>query len=138
MYVTDSPIDLASLLSETRDGDGALCLFVGVVRNENDGRRTESIEYEAYGAMAESEMERIAKDLALEFPAVRIRMTHRVGRLAPGEASVAIAAASPHRVEAFAACRAAIDRIKTTVPIWKKEFHPDGSSEWVDPRVGKR
>ncbi|MDQ2964627.1 MAG: molybdenum cofactor biosynthesis protein MoaE [Chloroflexota bacterium] len=138
MHVTDSPIDLASLLSETREGDGALCLFVGVVRNENDGRRTESIEYEAYGAMAESEMERIAKDLALEFPAVRIRMTHRVGRLAVGEASVAIAAASPHRAEAFAACRAAIDRIKTTVPIWKKEFHPDGSSEWVDPRVGKR
>ena len=138
MYITDSPIDLASLLSETRQGDGALCLFVGVVRNENEGRRTESIEYEAYGAMAESEMERIAKDLAREFPAARIRMTHRVGRLAVGEASVAIAAASPHRAEAFAACRAAIDRIKTTVPIWKKEFHPDGSSEWVDPRDGKR
>jgi molybdopterin synthase catalytic subunit len=138
MHITDSPIDLASLLSETREGDGALCLFVGVVRNENEGRRTESIEYEAYGAMAESEMERIAKDLAREFPAVKIRMAHRVGRLAVGEASVAIAAVSPHRAEAFAACRAAIDRIKTTVPIWKKEFHPNGSSEWVDPRVGKR
>jgi len=133
MYLTSSPIDLASLLLETRPSDGALCLFVGVVRDANDGRETVAIEYEAYGAMAESEMARVAEGLAREFPAVRLRMVHRVGRLSVGDASVAIAAVSPHRAEAFAACRAAIDRIKTTVPIWKKEFHPDGSSDWVDP-----
>jgi molybdopterin synthase catalytic subunit len=133
MYLTSSPIDVASLLAEARSSDGALCLFVGVVRDENAGRQTTAIEYEAYGAMAESEMARIADGLAREFPAVRVRLTHRVGRLSVGEASVAIAAVSPHRAEAFAACRAAIDRIKTTVPIWKKEFHPDGSSDWVDP-----
>jgi molybdopterin synthase catalytic subunit len=133
MFVTASPIDLATFLTEPRAADGALCLFVGVVRNAHHGRATISIEYQAYGPMAESEFEKIAAGLEREFPAVRVRMQHRVGRLAVGDASVAIAAVSPHRAEAFAACRAAIDRIKTTVPIWKKEFHPDGSSDWVDP-----
>ncbi|HEX4440294.1 MAG TPA: molybdenum cofactor biosynthesis protein MoaE [Thermoanaerobaculia bacterium] len=138
MYLTTSPIDLAALLREVRASDGALCLFVGVVRNENAGRRTLAIEYEAYGAMAESEMARIADGLSRDFPAVRVRIIHRTGRLEVGEASVAIAAVSPHRADAFAACRAAIDRIKTTVPIWKKEFHPDGTSDWVDPTEGRR
>ena len=133
MFLTTSPIDLAALLAETRSSDGALCLFVGVVRDHNDGRATTAIQYEAYGAMAESEMARIAEGLAREFPDVKIAIRHRVGRLGVGDASVAIAAVSAHRADAFAACRAAIDRVKTTVPIWKKEFHPDGSSDWVDP-----
>lgn len=133
MFVTSSPIDLPSFLADARASDGALCLFVGVVRNEHQGRATIAIEYQAYGPMAESEFAKIAEGLQREFPAVNVRMQHRVGRLDVGEASVAIAAVSPHRAEAFAACRAAIDRIKTTVPIWKKEFHPDGSSDWVDP-----
>ncbi|HYX20612.1 MAG TPA: molybdenum cofactor biosynthesis protein MoaE [Thermoanaerobaculia bacterium] len=132
-YLTDAPIDLAALLREARSGDGALCLFVGVVRDRNEGRPTVAIQYEAYGPMAESEMGRIADALLREFPDVRVRMKHRVGRLSVGEPSVAIAAVSPHRAEAFAACRTAIDRVKATVPIWKKEFHPDGSSDWVDP-----
>jgi molybdopterin synthase catalytic subunit len=121
------------MLLDARSSDGALCLFVGVVRDENEGRRTTAIQYEAYGPMAESEMARIADGLAREYPAVKIAMKHRVGLLSVGDASVAIAAVSPHRADAFAACRAAIDRVKTTVPIWKKEFHPDGSSDWVDP-----
>ena len=133
MYLTTSPIDLAALLLEARSSDGALCLFVGVVRDENEGRATTAIQYEAYGSMAESEMARIADGLAREYPAVKIGMKHRVGLLSVGDASVAIAAVSPHRADAFAACRAAIDRVKTTVPIWKKEFHLDGSSDWVDP-----
>jgi len=139
-YLTDGPLDLASLLAEARASDGALCLFVGVVRDHNDGRPTIAIEYEAYGPMAEAEMARIAEGLERDFPDVRVSMRHRVGRLDVGDASVAIAAVSPHRAEAFAACRAAIDRVKTTVPIWKKEFHPDGSSDWVDPTAdhGKR
>ncbi len=132
-YLTTSPLDLPSLLREARASDGALCLFVGIVRDEHRGRATVGIDYEAYGPMAESEMARIAEALSREFPAVRLRMQHRVGRLAVGDASVAIVAVSPHRAEAFAACRTAIDRIKTTVPIWKKELHPDGSSDWVDP-----
>lgn len=132
-FLTEAPIDVAALLREARSGDGALCLFVGVVRDQNEGRPTVAIQYEAYGPMAESEMGRIADALLREFPDVRVRMRHRVGRLSVGEPSVAIAAVSPHRAEAFAACRAAIDRVKATVPIWKKEFHPDGTSDWVDP-----
>ena len=133
MFLTSSPIDLASLLREARPSDGALCLFVGVVRDSNEGRATTAIRYEAYGPMAEQEIARILEQLAHEHPGVRVAVRHRVGELSVGEASVAIAAVSPHRAEAFAACRAAIDRIKTTVPIWKKELHPDGSSDWVDP-----
>jgi molybdopterin synthase catalytic subunit len=133
MFLTADPIDLAALLDEARPGDGAVCLFVGVVRNDSDGHETVAIAYEAYGPMAESEMARIARDVSNEWPGARLRVVHRVGRLGVGEASVAVLATSPHREEAFAACRAAIDRIKKTVPIWKKEIRPDGSSEWMDP-----
>jgi molybdopterin synthase catalytic subunit len=133
MHLTRDPIDVAALLSSARPSDGGVCLFLGVVRNENAGRPTLRIDYQAYGEMAESELERIAREVELEWPGVQVLVRHRVGVLEIGEASVAIVASSPHRADAFAACRAAIDRIKTTVPIWKKEFHPDGSSAWVDP-----
>lgn len=133
MYLTNAPLDVASLLREARPSDGALSLFVGVVRNQNDGRPTTAIEYEAYGTMAETQIGKILEELGREFPAARLLVRHRLGRLSVGDASIAIVATSPHRAEAFAVCRAAIDRIKTTVPIWKKEFHPDGSSDWVDP-----
>ena len=133
MYLTTEPIDVAKMLGQARESDGAVCAFVGVVRNENEGRATVEIRYEAYGPMAELEMERIASGLARQWPQARVQMLHRVGLLQIGEASVAVVAVSPHREEAFAACRAAIDRIKTTVPIWKKERHADGSEDWVDP-----
>jgi molybdopterin synthase catalytic subunit len=133
MYVTSDPIDVEALLREPRPSDGGVCLFLGVVRNENEGKPTVSIQYEAYGPMAESEMAKIARQIETKWPGVRLLMRHRTGRLEVGEVSVAIVATSPHRDEAFAACRAAIEGVKTTVPIWKKEFHPDGSSEWVDP-----
>ena len=138
MYLTNAPLDVASLLREARPSDGALSLFVGVVRNQNDGRPTTAIEYEAYGTMAETQIGKILEELGREFPAARLLVRHRLGRLSVGDASIAIVATSPHRAEAFAVCRAAIDRIKTTVPIWKKEFHPDGSSDWVDPTRGGR
>lgn len=137
MYLTNAPLDVASLLREARPSDGALSLFVGVVRNQNDGRPTTAIEYEAYGTMAETQIGKILEELGREFPAARLLVRHRLGRLSVGDASIAIVATSPHRAEAFAVCRAAIDRIKTTVPIWKKEFHPDGSSDWVDPTAKK-
>lgn len=132
-HLTADPIDLASMVVEARPSDGGVCIFVGVVRNENGGRVTTGIRYEAYGPMAESEMEKIAEGLRREWPAVRVRMVHRVGPLEIGEASVIVVATAPHRADAFAACRAAIDRIKTTVPIWKKESYADGTEEWVDP-----
>ena len=133
MYITFSPIDVAALLKAARPSDGGVCLFLGVVRNENQGRETVSIQYEVYGPMAEAEMARIARRIEAEWPDALVGMQHRAGRLGVGEVSVAVVATAPHRAEAFAACRAAIDRIKHSVPIWKKEFHPDGSSEWVDP-----
>jgi molybdopterin synthase catalytic subunit len=136
MYITSDPVDVAALLRETRASDGGVCLFLGVVRNENEGKATVSIQYEAYGPMAESEMAKIARRIQTRWPGTRLLMRHRTGRLMVGEVSVAIVATAPHREEAFAACRAAIDAVKTTVPIWKKEFHPDGSSEWVDPTKG--
>ncbi|MDQ6892827.1 MAG: molybdenum cofactor biosynthesis protein MoaE [Acidobacteriota bacterium] len=133
MNLTRDPIDVAALLASVRPSDGGVCLFLGVVRNENAGRPTTRIEYDAYGPMAETELARVARDVELEWPGVQLRLRHRIGTLQVGEASIAIVASAPHRADAFAACRAAIDRIKSTVPIWKKEFHPDGTSEWVDP-----
>jgi molybdopterin synthase catalytic subunit len=133
MNLIREPIDVAALVSSVRPSDGGVCLFLGVVRNESAGRHTTRIEYEAYGPMAEAELARVARDVELEWPGVQVRVRHRVGTLEVGEASVAIVASAPHRADAFAACRAAIDRIKSTVPIWKKEFHPDGTSDWVDP-----
>ena len=133
MYLTREPIDLASLLADVRPSDGGVCVFLGVVRNENAGRETVSIEYEAYGGMAEAEIEKIAREVERDWPDARVAIRHRTGLLRVGDASVAVVASAPHRADAFAACRAAIDRIKHSVPIWKKEFHPDGSSEWVDP-----
>lgn len=126
--VTRSPLDPAVLLGEARrDGDGGLTLFVGVVRDNADGRAVEAMEYEAYEPMAEKEMERIEADLSGRFPAVRLVMKHRIGRLAVGEVAVVVAASAPHREEAFAACRAGIEEIKARVPVWKREWGPDGS-----------
>jgi molybdopterin synthase catalytic subunit len=126
------PIDLAAL-AFTTPADGALCLFVGVVRNENEGRSVLRLEYEAYEEMALPLMEEIAAEIRRRFPVTLVRLVHRLGALQIGEASVAVAVASPHRAEAFAACRFAIDTLKAKVPIWKKEFYADGSA-WLDRR----
>ena len=130
------PIELASL-QQTTPRDGALCLFVGVVRNDNGGRPVVRLEYEAYEEMALPLMEEIAAETARRFPVTDVRLVHRLGRLGIGEASVAVAVASPHRAEAFAACRFAIDTLKAQVPIWKKELYADGS-EWLDGTPGPR
>jgi molybdopterin synthase catalytic subunit len=124
------PIDVASLAGRS-DADGAVCLFVGVVRNENRGRSVLRLEYEAYEEMALPLMEEIAAETGRRFPVTDVRLVHRLGRLEIGEASVAVAVSSPHRAEAFAACRFAIDTLKAQVPIWKKELYADGS-EWLD------
>lgn len=122
-YLTTDPLDLPSLMGAVRrDSDGGLAAFLGVVRNENEGRRVGRIEYTAYAPMVELEMGKIASELARDFPETRVAMIHRVGLLAVGEASVAIAAASPHRQDAYAACREAIEKIKARAPIWKKEM----------------
>jgi molybdopterin synthase catalytic subunit len=124
------PIDVTSLAERSR-ADGAVCLFVGVVRDENRGRTVLHLEYEAYEEMALPLMEAIAAETARRFPVTGVRVVHRLGRLEVGEASVVIAVSSPHRAEAFAACRFAIDTLKAQVPIWKKELYADGSA-WLD------
>ena len=130
-YLTDQPIDAHSLVSNVlRHSDGAYVLFEGVVRNHHDGKAVESIFYDAYRPMAEKEIDAIVRDLQTQFPEVALAVVHRLGHLVVGDSSIAIAAASPHRAEAFGACRMAIDRIKETVPIWKKERGP-GGEEWV-------
>ena len=128
--LTRESIDLASLQSIT-PADGALALFVGVVRNENAGRSVLHLEYEAYEEMAIAEMERIEAEARRLWPVSDVRIVHRLGCMQIGEASVAVAVASPHRREAFEACRFAIDTLKRTVPIWKKEFYADGAV-WLE------
>ena len=130
-YLTNDPIDANALVKRVmRNSDGAYVLFEGVVRNHHEGKAVESIFYDAYRPMAEKEMEKIVREIEAQFPDVALAVVHRLGHLVVGDSSIAIVAASPHRAEAFGACRMMIDRIKETVPIWKKERGPDGE-EWV-------
>jgi len=130
-FLTDSPIDSEELAQRVmRPSDGACVVFEGVVRDHHEGKRVESILYDAYRPMAEKEIAKILHDINTRFPQVAIAVTHRLGALTVGEASIVIACASPHRGEAFEACRMMIDRFKQTVPIWKKESGP-GGEEWV-------
>ena len=124
------PIDVAALHA-TLPQDGALCLFLGVVRNENGGRPVRYLEYEAYEEMALPLMEEIESETRRRWPVTDVRLVHRLGRLEIGEPSVAVAVSSPHRNEAFAACRFAIDTLKAKVPIWKKEFYAGGEA-WLE------
>jgi molybdopterin synthase catalytic subunit len=130
VHLTREPIDLAALLP-ARAADGAVCLFVGVVRNENGGRQVRYLEYEAYEDMALPLMEEIGAEARRRWPLSEVRLVHRLGRLEIGEPSVAVSVTSPHRPEAFAACRYAIDTLKATVPIWKKEHYEDGAV-WLE------
>ena len=111
--------------------DGAVVVFDGIVRNNSRGKPTLNLEYEAYEPMALAKMREIGDDLRRQFPIHRIAMVHRLGRLAIGETSVLIVISSRHRKAAFDACRLAIDRLKQTVPIWKKEYFADGAV-WVE------
>ena len=128
--LTREVIDL-SALEGTAPADGALCLFVGVVRDHHQGRRVLRLEYEAYEEMALPLLERIEAEARQRFPVSAVRIVHRLGPLAVGEASVAVAVRSVHRAEAFAACHWAIDTLKATVPIWKKEYGEEGAV-WME------
>jgi molybdopterin synthase catalytic subunit len=125
------PLSIDEVLARVRhEGAGAVCFFLGNVRDANEGRHVVKLEYEAYEAMAVAEMKRIANELAAEIPGVRLAVVHRTGALDVGETAVICAASAPHRDEAYRACRALIDRVKTRVPIWKREHGPDGAY-WV-------
>jgi molybdopterin synthase catalytic subunit len=127
--LTHEAIDLAAL-HRTDPRDGALCLFVGVVRNENGGRAVRYLEYEAYEEMALPLMQQIADETRRDFDVTAVELVHRLGRLEIGAPSVAVAVTAPHRDAAFRACRHAIDALKARVPIWKKEYYADGA-EWL-------
>jgi molybdopterin synthase catalytic subunit len=109
---------------------GGLVTFTGMVRRHSRGTTVDHLEYEAYGTMAVREMTRLCDEIEAEIAGVRLAVEHRTGRLEIGELAVVIAAAAPHRAEAFTACRAMIDRLKDRVPIWKKEVGDDGA-EWI-------
>jgi molybdopterin synthase catalytic subunit len=112
---------------------GGLVTFIGAVRDHARGRSIRHLEYESYRGMAEREMEKIAGEAGRRWPGSRVAIAHRSGHLEIGELAVVVVAAAPHRAEAFAACRFAIDTLKETVPIWKKEVTTDGDY-WVDDR----
>ncbi len=110
---------------------GAVATFLGLVRDSNQGRRVTHLEYEAHAPLAVKAFERIDAEIRGRWPAARLALHHRVGRVEVGEASVVIAAASPHRADAFAACRYAIERVKQIAPIWKHEFF-EGGDVWIE------
>lgn len=132
--VVDQPIDTASLVRAVADpGAGATALFLGTVRNVHAGRSVTGIDYHAYAAMATRQLAAIVAEASQRYGTCGIAAEHRVGYLALGEISVAIAASHERRAPAFAAARYVIEEIKRRLPIWKREHYADGTREWVDP-----
>ena len=132
--LTDKVIDTEAILaSVTSPRSGAVLLFVGTTREVTGDRVTESLDYSGYREMALEEMQRLADRAAARWPLSRVAMEHRLGHVAIGKASVAIALSAPHRKEAFEAGEWLIDQLKESVPIWKRENWADGTCEWVHP-----
>lgn len=131
--IVERMLDPAALLAEVASAsDGASIVFVGTVRELNDGRRVTALDYRAYVPMAEKEMATIALEAEARWTPARVVCEHRIGALTLGDASVAIAVAHPHRGAAFDACRYVIDELKKRVPIWKREHYADGELAWVE------
>jgi molybdopterin synthase catalytic subunit len=132
--VVQSPIELAALIAIAQSrGVGALSVFLGTVRDLNDGRPVTGMEYEAYESMAASELEAVAREVCDRTPGLRVALAHRIGTLEIGDVSVAIVAAHAHRGPACDAARAIIEALKQRVPIWKREHYVDGERHWIDP-----
>lgn len=132
-FLTDRPLDLATLVAAVASPErGGTCAFLGAVRDHHAGRAVLELEYTAYGPMAEATIAAIVAEAERRWP-VRVAVAHRLGRLAVGDAAVAVAAAGSHRDEAFTACRHVIEELKRRVPIWKRERYADGTEAWVDP-----
>jgi molybdopterin synthase catalytic subunit len=136
LAIGDAPLGLDQIAAALASGegggaDGAVVTFLGLVRNHNLGRRVRYLEYEAYEPLALNAFERIAREIGERWPSVRLALHHRIGKLEVGEASVAIATRSPHRGDAYAACRYAIERVKQIAPVWKREFF-EGGDVWIE------
>jgi molybdopterin synthase catalytic subunit/molybdopterin converting factor small subunit len=129
--VTEQPLSLEAAVAEVADERaGAVATFTGTVRRRSRGREVTLLEYEAYAEMAEEVMAQLARELDQRYELCAVAIHHRVGTLGIGEASVVIAVSAPHRQDALAACKDAIDTLKATVPLWKKEVY-EGGEEWV-------
>jgi|SaaInl4_135m_RNA_FD_contig_51_289498_length_1914_multi_2_in_0_out_0_2 molybdopterin synthase catalytic subunit len=126
------PIILSDYLQHVEEAShGAICSFLGVVRNHHEGNCVQRIEYHCYEEMALKMLARIEEEIEAKFPGVKSALVHRVGMVELSEASVLVLSGSAHRKDAYAANIYAMDRIKEILPVWKKEFHPDGESSWV-------
>jgi molybdopterin synthase catalytic subunit len=133
----EAPLSVDEVIANVRrPSAGGIATFVGVVRDESEGQAVTRLDYSAYDAMAKKEMTKIAEEIEAELTGVKVSVLHRIGTLMVGDAAVVCAASAPHRGEAFEACRMLIDRIKSRVPIWKREWGPDGAVwvGWVDGR----
>ena len=130
--LTPDPLDARRLeAAVSHKGAGAICTFTGVVRDNSRGRSVTHLDYEAYAEMATAQMRKIGDEIAEQWPEARVAMAHRTGSLEIGEASVVVSVSCPHRAEAIAACKWGIDRLKESVPIWKKEHAADGTY-WIE------
>lgn len=131
IQILDTPLEHATCKKFVEQASaGAVVSFIGNVRNQTKGRKVLYLNFEAYIPMAISEMQKIAQQILADYPAARISMHHRIGQLEIGECAVIISVSTPHRADAFRACQYAIDVLKETVPIWKKEYFEDGEV-WV-------
>lgn len=132
--ITEQPIDYAAATERVRSNRaGAVCAFLGTVREITGDRATSSLDYEAYPAMALAKMAELEAEARRRWPIIEAALVHRVGHLGLGEISVVVAVSTPHRADAFEACRWLMDTFKEVVPIWKKENWADGTTEWVHP-----
>ncbi len=130
-YLTEGEPDLSSLIARVATtADGAVCTFQGTAREQSEGKSVRSLRYDAYHPMADQVIQQILEEARTRFGELRVAAMHRIGDCPLGESSVAVAAASPHRPEAFAACRFVIDEIKSRAPIWKQEVYADGTA-WI-------
>ena len=134
IQLTNNPIETSPLIDCVRHPEaGAVVLFLGTTRELTAGRQTVALDYEAYREMAERRLKELETEARRRWPVIECMITHRLGRVPPTEASVAIAVSTPHRADAFAAGQWLIDSLKSDVPIWKRELWSDGSQEWVHP-----
>lgn len=132
-WITDEPLDLDALLRETEDhASGALVIFTGTVRNENDGQPVSALTYEAHVPLAEKTLRQIEEEVLERFPVRRCRIQHRIGTLQLGEPSVYVVVRAGHREEAFLAARYGIDEVKARAPIWKRELYAHGRSRYLE------
>jgi molybdopterin synthase catalytic subunit len=135
--ITEAPLDHAAITDSVRSHQaGAVCSFLGTVREMTGERRTSSLDYEAYPEMALKKMAELEAEARERWPLINVAIVHRVGHLELGEISIVIAVSCPHRGQSFEACRWLIDTFKEVVPVWKKEVWADGTEEWVHPGGG--